>query len=50
MKTRIFGAILVIGILVVLYLLTENASTAPQQSVSPMSSPSDADFKALKIN
>lgn len=51
MKTRIFGSIFVVGILVLLYVLTEgNSTTQTTQGDAPMSIQSDADFKALKIN
>jgi lipopolysaccharide export system protein LptC len=52
MKIRIIGILLVIAILGMLYVLTEDGNSASPavQNQSAPQSPSDADFKSLNIN
>lgn len=52
MKTRIFGSLLVLAILIVLYVLTGGdiqTHSQPTLQTRPSSS-ADSDFKSLKIN
>jgi hypothetical protein len=53
MKTRIFGTIFVLTVLVALYILTGGntmSSSSPAAFEEPAFSSSDNDFKDLKIN
>lgn len=52
MKTRIFGALFVLAILFVLFVLTGGvaSTTVVQPTQSQQQNSSDADFKNLNIN
>lgn len=54
MKTRIIGAILVLVVLGILFILTESALTIPSAGTTmptpATQSSSESDFKNLKIN
>lgn len=51
MLTRLLGSILVLLVLSTLYFLTEGTPTQSSDTPTPqVSTPSDNDFKSLKIN